>query len=68
MPVPMPGTSPADHLSYEVTERLQPSGYASRTGAERAWVRACRAANDRREAQGMARVSRPACTVREVTP
>lgn len=63
MPVPVYGTSPCDHLAYEVTERLQASGYASRFGAERAWIRACRAANDIRAAQGMSRVSRPACEV-----
>jgi hypothetical protein len=68
MPVPVYGTSPADHLAYEVTERLQASGYASRAGAERAWIRACRDANDRRVAQGMSRVSRPACEVVLVGP
>lgn len=66
MPVPVSGTSAADHLSYEVTERLQPHGYATRDGADRAWIRACRAANDQRARVGLQRVSRPTCRIEEI--
>ena len=66
IPSPIPGTSGADHLSYEITERLRPDGYASRSGAVRAWFRAVSRANERRRSLGYTPVSRPAVRVTEV--
>lgn len=67
MPEPVAGTSGADHLSYEVMEQLQATGYATPAGAVQAWWRACRRANARRKAQGYTAVSRPSCVARAMT-
>ncbi len=66
MPVPVSGSSGADHLTHEVTEHLQYGGYSRRVGAERAWFRACRRADEDRAARGLSPVSRPACQVVEL--
>lgn len=63
IPIPIPGTSGADHLAYEVTEELPESGYSSRAAAETGWYRACNRANARRKKLGHTGVSRPSCTV-----
>ncbi len=62
-PHPVPGTSGADHLSYEVIEQLPENGYATRAGAETGWYCACNRADAIREGHGYRSVSRPSCRV-----
>lgn len=63
IPVPIPGTSGADHLAHEVIEQLPANGYATRSGAETGWYRACARANRLRRQQGYSSVSRQSCRV-----
>jgi hypothetical protein len=57
-PVPIPGTSGADHLAHEVIELLPAYGYSSSCGALAGWQAACRRANERRASLGYSPVSR----------
>lgn len=62
-PVAVPGTSSADHLNYEITERIPENGYATKAAAEKGWYRASKRANARRRTLGYAIFSRPSCHV-----